>query len=206
MLPSWLGLRSMGSPISAQFFLGEREEKIMGRRKDSQLRNHFYELGNTMCPICLKSFADEEGAQPTLEHVPPKGHEGVKSVVMCLTCKGCNHQAGNTVDAAAIAAMRTPKAELHIPGTDHPYKGNIEVDANGTIIMRYRSPSSFPAEAFASAIRDRKEFTIAGAIPNVHYVKTSGFELLTCLSSLFSGNVVTTTQRALARRWYVSRY
>ena len=145
----------------------------MGRRKDSQLRNHFYELGNTMCPICLKSFADEEGVQPTLEHVPPKGHEGVKSVVMCLTCKGCNHQAGNTVDAAAIAAMRTPKAELHIPGTDHPYKGNIEVDANGTIIMRYRSPSSFPAEVFASAIRDRKEFTIAGAIPNVHYVKTS---------------------------------
>ena len=56
--------------------------------------NEFY-----YCPICSRPFSKSaiETKELTLEHIPPKA-QGGKGIA--LTCKDCNNQAGETVDAA----------------------------------------------------------------------------------------------------------
>ena len=75
----------------------------MGKKTAEKRRKRlkFFDLGNTRCPICLRSFtrdAAEKGQTVTLEHVPP---ETLGGSVKCLTCKPCNNSAGRKLDRAA---------------------------------------------------------------------------------------------------------
>ena len=60
---------------------------------DRRLRQHLFDAGNTMCPICLAPFTRSDavaGTEVTLEHAPPKSLGGR---VLCLTCASCNNKA-----------------------------------------------------------------------------------------------------------------
>ena len=65
------------------------------------MRLKLFDLGNTVCPLCLADIdrdAAASGRTVTLEHVPIKALGGKPR---CLTCKSCNNKAGQGIDQIA---------------------------------------------------------------------------------------------------------
>ena len=73
-------------------------------KKDRRLG--LWQAGNTLCPICLMEFSEEDIASrlAELEHTPPL--KAGKPHLTVLTCQKCNRRGGEWIDKAAIEALK----------------------------------------------------------------------------------------------------
>ena len=69
-------------------------------------RNGLWQAGNTLCPICLMEFSEEDIASrlAEVEHTPPL--KAGKPHLTVLTCQKCNRKGGEWIDKAAIEALK----------------------------------------------------------------------------------------------------
>ena len=73
-------------------------------KKDRRLG--LWQAGNTLCPICLTEFSEQDIASGAaeVEHTPPL--KSGKPHITVLTCQRCNRKSGEWIDKATIEALR----------------------------------------------------------------------------------------------------
>lgn len=98
------------------------------RSRKSRTRLALWEAGNTLCPICLLEFSQEDATakngRASIEHVPPL--RAGRPNIRVLTCRNCNGDGGKGFDHATVELIKQEHAvELQIGTGVYPMRAGL---------------------------------------------------------------------------------
>lgn len=104
-----------------------------------------------MCPLCMKSFSDEEVKHSLTEEDVPQASLGGKRIA--LTCRSCNSTSGHSIDVNLLNAVRGFEQRQFLPLTDRKVfmyhdgqrlGANLHIDANRQLFLEIDTKRNNP--------------------------------------------------------------
>ena len=87
--------------------------------------------GDYVCPLCLKSYREQDVIKLTEEDVPQRSLGGRR---IALTCKECNNVCGSEIDVHLFNLIKVKEQKFFLPGDKRKiYVQNGEKKLNATI-------------------------------------------------------------------------